>query len=69
MFFKGDFYHLLASQGFLKGVKYSSNKKKREENKKGKEDQSKMEKSERKNRKEEQALWNKQTFEPCMELL
>jgi len=29
VFFKGDFYHLLASHGFLKGVKYSSNKKRR----------------------------------------
>jgi len=69
VFFKGDFYHLLASQGFLKGVKYSSNKKKREENKKGKEDQSKMEKSKKQNRKEEQVLWNRQTSEPCVELL
>ena len=69
MFFKGDFYHLLASHGFLKGVKYSSNKKKREENKKGKEDLSKMEKSKNKNIKEEQVLWNKQTSEPCVELL
>ena len=67
MFFKGDFYHLLASHGFLKGVKYSSNKKK--ENKKGKKDQSKMEKIKKQNIKEEQVLWNKLTSEPCVELL
>ena len=36
MFFKGDFYHLLASHGFLKVVKYSSNKKKEKKTRKEK---------------------------------
>ena len=62
-------YYLLTKKCFIGGSFRKKQIKKREENKKGKEDLSKMEKSKNKNIKEEQVLWNKQTSEPCVELL
>ena len=70
MFFKGDFYHLLASHGFLKGVKYSSKKRKKEEgNKKGKEDQSKWKRAKSKIERKNKFFGINKTSEPCVELL